>query len=89
MPISSMRRTIGKRLLDSKQQIPHYYLTVEINMGERMTRRTGAQLMKLDRINKLREMFNKAGEGKTKLSVNDFSGSRFVVSSSPADLAQS
>ncbi len=45
--------------------------------------------MKLDRINKLREMFNKAGEGKTKLSVNDFSGSRFVVSSSPADLAQS
>ena len=28
-----------------------------------------------DRINKLREMFNKAGEGKTKLSVNDFSRS--------------
>ena len=26
-----------------------------------------------DRISKLREMFNKAGEGKTKLSVNDFS----------------
>ncbi len=26
-----------------------------------------------DRIMKLREMFNKAGEGKVKLSVNDFS----------------
>ena len=28
-----------------------------------------------DRINKLREMFNKAAEGKSKLSVNDFSQS--------------
>ena len=26
-----------------------------------------------DRVNKLREMFNKASEGKSKLSVNDFS----------------
>ena len=25
-----------------------------------------------DRVFKLRQMFNKAGEGKTKLSVNDF-----------------
>ena len=37
VPISAMRRTIGKRLLESKQQIPHYYVTVEINMGERIT----------------------------------------------------
>lgn len=29
-----MRRTIGKRLLESKQQLPHYYLSVEVNMGE-------------------------------------------------------
>ncbi|KAK1925274.1 CND02450-like protein [Papiliotrema laurentii] len=57
IPVSNMRRTIGKRLTESKQQLPHYYLTVEVNM---------------DRVNKLREMFNKAGEGKTKLSVNDF-----------------
>ncbi|ORY27890.1 dihydrolipoyllysine-residue acetyltransferase [Naematelia encephala] len=57
VPTSNMRKTIGKRLTESKQQLPHYYLTVEINM---------------DRIAKLREMFNKAGEGKTKLSVNDF-----------------
>jgi pyruvate dehydrogenase E2 component (dihydrolipoamide acetyltransferase) len=33
VPTSNMRRTIGKRLTESKQQIPHYYLTVEINMG--------------------------------------------------------
>ena len=34
IPLSNMRRTIGKRLLESKQQLPHYYLTVEINMGK-------------------------------------------------------
>lgn len=52
-----MRKVIGKRLSESKQQIPHYYLTVEINM---------------DRLLKLRSVFNKASEGKSKLSVNDF-----------------
>lgn len=57
VPTSNMRKTIGKRLTESKQTLPHYYLTVEVNM---------------DRIMKLREMFNKASEGKTKLSVNDF-----------------
>ncbi|WRT67583.1 pyruvate dehydrogenase complex dihydrolipoamide acetyltransferase [Kwoniella shivajii] len=57
IPVTNMRKTIGKRLTESKQTLPHYYLTVEINM---------------DRLLKLREMFNKAGEGKTKLSVNDF-----------------
>ncbi|WWD18282.1 pyruvate dehydrogenase complex dihydrolipoamide acetyltransferase [Kwoniella shandongensis] len=57
VPTSNMRKTIGKRLTESKQQLPHYYLTVEVNM---------------DRVLKLRQLFNKAGEGKTKLSVNDF-----------------
>lgn len=52
-----MRKVIGKRLSESKQQVPHYYLTVEINM---------------DRLLKLRQVFNKASEGKSKLSVNDF-----------------
>lgn len=33
IPLTNMRRTIGKRLTESKQQLPHYYLTVEINMG--------------------------------------------------------
>ncbi|TYJ58540.1 pyruvate dehydrogenase complex dihydrolipoamide acetyltransferase [Cryptococcus floricola] len=61
IPVSNMRRTIGKRLSESKQQLPHYYVTVEVNMGKSMYR-----------VLKLREVFNKAGEGKTKLSVNDF-----------------
>ncbi|ODO10071.1 pyruvate dehydrogenase complex dihydrolipoamide acetyltransferase [Cryptococcus amylolentus CBS 6273] len=57
IPVSNMRRTIGKRLSESKQQLPHYYVTVEVNMGKSMC---------------ATEVFNKAGEGKTKLSVNDF-----------------
>ena len=32
--LSSMRKTIAKRLTESKQTIPHYYLSVDINMDE-------------------------------------------------------
>ncbi|KZT43910.1 pyruvate dehydrogenase [Sistotremastrum suecicum HHB10207 ss-3] len=63
-PVSNMRRVIGQRLTQSKQDVPHYYLTVDIDMG---------------RVLKLREVFNKAlaekdkeGKGASKLSVNDF-----------------
>jgi pyruvate dehydrogenase E2 component (dihydrolipoamide acetyltransferase) len=57
-PISNMRRTIGSRLTQSKQELPHYYLTVDIAM---------------DKALKLREVFNKAlAEKDLKLSVNDF-----------------
>lgn len=55
-----MRRTIGSRLTQSKQEVPHYYLTADINM---------------DKVLKLREVFNKTlGEKdkSAKLSVNDF-----------------
>ncbi|EIW86603.1 pyruvate dehydrogenase [Coniophora puteana RWD-64-598 SS2] len=60
IPVSNMRRTIGTRLTQSKQEIPHYYLTIDINM---------------DKALKLREVFNKSlGEKdkSAKLSVNDF-----------------
>ena len=60
IPVSSMRRTIGSRLTQSKQELPHYYLTADINM---------------DKVLRLREVFNKTlGEKDkaAKLSVNDF-----------------
>lgn len=59
-PISNMRRVIGARLTQSKQELPHYYLTVDITM---------------DKVLKLREVFNKSFAEKdksAKLSVNDF-----------------
>ncbi|THU91727.1 dihydrolipoamide acetyltransferase [Dendrothele bispora CBS 962.96] len=59
-PITNMRRTIGARLTQSKQELPHYYVTVDVNM---------------DKVLKLREVFNKTLSEKdksAKLSVNDF-----------------
>lgn len=32
IPLSMMRKTIAKRLLESKATIPHFYLTIEMNM---------------------------------------------------------
>lgn len=36
IPLTGMRQTIAKRLLQSKQQIPHYYLTMDIEMDQLM-----------------------------------------------------
>lgn len=58
IPVSNIRGVIAKRLLESKTTIPHYYLTVDVNM---------------DQINKLRSKFNKQLEKDgVKLSLNDF-----------------
>jgi len=60
IPVSNIRKVIGTRLTQSKQELPHYYLTVEISM---------------DKVLKLREVFNKTLGDKdkaAKLSVNDF-----------------
>jgi pyruvate dehydrogenase E2 component (dihydrolipoamide acetyltransferase) len=55
--LSNMRKTIARRLTESKQQIPHIYLTVDIQ---------------LDALLKLRGELNKGLEGRgVKLSVND------------------
>ena len=53
-----MRAVIAKRLLQSKQTVPHYYLSVDIEM---------------DNIAKLRSEFNEMlkADG-AKLSFNDF-----------------
>lgn len=58
IPVSNIRGVIAKRLLQSKQTIPHYYLSVDVNV---------------DKILALRAKFNKKLEkDKVKLSVNDF-----------------
>ncbi|XP_053666806.1 dihydrolipoyllysine-residue acetyltransferase component of pyruvate dehydrogenase complex, mitochondrial isoform X4 [Anopheles marshallii] len=58
IPVSNIRGVIAKRLLESKTTIPHYYLTVDVNM---------------DQVTKLRARFNKQLEKEgTKLSINDF-----------------
>jgi pyruvate dehydrogenase E2 component (dihydrolipoamide acetyltransferase) len=55
--LSSMRKTIARRLTESKQQVPHIYLTVDV---------------RLDALLKLRAELNQALEPQgVKLSVND------------------
>jgi pyruvate dehydrogenase E2 component (dihydrolipoamide acetyltransferase) len=55
--LSNMRKTIARRLTEAKQTIPHYYLTVDIQ---------------LDALLKLRSEINKSLESRgIKLSVND------------------
>ena len=55
--LSNIRKTIARRLTESKQQIPHIYLTVDIQ---------------LDALLKLRSELNKGLESRSiKLSVND------------------
>jgi pyruvate dehydrogenase E2 component (dihydrolipoamide acetyltransferase) len=53
---SSMRRTIARRLVESKQTVPHFYLEVDLDVGPLM---------------ELRERINAAGAPDTKVSVND------------------
>lgn len=65
--VSKMRRTIAARLSESKQQLPHYYVSIDVEM---------------DRVMQLRELFNAASAEKArgdkeaikaaKLSVGDF-----------------
>ena len=54
---TTMRKTIARRLVEAKQAIPHFYLTVNIE---------------LDALLVLRQQLNAESDGISKLSVNDF-----------------
>lgn len=58
IPLTNMRQTIAKRLTQSKQSVPHYYLTVNLQVDELLKFRERAN-----------EMLSKEN---VKLSVNDF-----------------
>ncbi|XP_068140267.1 dihydrolipoyllysine-residue acetyltransferase component of pyruvate dehydrogenase complex, mitochondrial isoform X3 [Drosophila tropicalis] len=58
IPVTNMRAIIAKRLLESKTQLPHYYVTVQCQV---------------DNLLKLRARINKKYEKKgVRVSVNDF-----------------
>lgn len=66
-PVSNMRKVIASRLTESKQQLPHYYVSIDVEM---------------DKVLRLRQLFNEAAERQAggdaakakeaKLSVGDF-----------------
>ncbi|XP_044759691.1 dihydrolipoyllysine-residue acetyltransferase component of pyruvate dehydrogenase complex, mitochondrial isoform X2 [Coccinella septempunctata] len=58
IPVTNIRQTIAKRLLASKTTIPHYYLTIDVQVDKLLALR-----------NKLNKKLEKSGE---KVSVNDF-----------------
>nr|XP_046174175.1 dihydrolipoyllysine-residue acetyltransferase component of pyruvate dehydrogenase complex, mitochondrial-like [Oncorhynchus gorbuscha] len=58
VPISNIRRVIAQRLMQSKQTIPHYYLSVDVNMDQVLGLRT--------------ELNAEVKAQNIKLSVNDF-----------------
>lgn len=57
LPVSNMRKIIAKRLIEAKQSVPHFYLTVDCSVGD---------------LIKAREQINEQAKGTYKLSVNDF-----------------
>jgi pyruvate dehydrogenase E2 component (dihydrolipoamide acetyltransferase) len=56
-PLNNMRRTIAKRLTESKQSIPHFYLTIDCQ---------------IDALLSLRKELNERFADSVKISVNDF-----------------
>ncbi|GAP86934.1 putative dihydrolipoamide acetyltransferase component pyruvate dehydrogenase complex [Rosellinia necatrix] len=56
-PLTNMRKTIAKRLQESSQNNPHFFVTSKVSASKLL---------------KLRQALNSSAEGKYKLSVNDF-----------------
>lgn len=54
---STIRKVVARRLLESKQTIPHFYLSIDCQM---------------DALMETRAQINAAGDGQYKISVNDF-----------------
>ncbi|MCC7354325.1 MAG: 2-oxo acid dehydrogenase subunit E2, partial [Anaerolineae bacterium] len=55
-PLSPIRKTIARRMLESKQQAPHFYITIEVDMAAAMA---------------LRQQLNALLPEEEKISVND------------------
>ena len=56
VPLNTMRKTIARRLSEAKSTVPHFYLSVDIE---------------LDQLLEARKALNTAADGAYKLSVND------------------
>jgi pyruvate dehydrogenase E2 component (dihydrolipoamide acetyltransferase) len=61
VPHSTMRKVIARRLTESKQQVPHFYLTIDCEIDTLLKARADINAKAPEK-----------GEGAYKLSVNDF-----------------
>ncbi|KEY66637.1 hypothetical protein S7711_01932 [Stachybotrys chartarum IBT 7711] len=74
IPISGMRKAIASRLKESVQNNPHFFVTASISVSK---------------LSKLRQALNASGEGKYKLSVNDFLIKAVAIASKKVPAANS
>ena len=61
IPLTTMRRIIARRLTESKQQVPHFYLTIDCEIDKLLAGRAALNAKSAEK-----------GPGAFKLSVNDF-----------------
>ncbi len=61
IPLTTMRRVIARRLTESKQQVPHFYLTIDCEIDRLLAGRAALNAKSAEK-----------GPGAFKLSVNDF-----------------
>jgi pyruvate dehydrogenase E2 component (dihydrolipoamide acetyltransferase) len=61
VPLTTMRKVIARRLTESKQQVPHFYLTVDCEIDKLLAGRAALNARSPEK-----------GPGAFKLSVNDF-----------------
>ncbi|KAI1255641.1 Component of pyruvate dehydrogenase complex, mitochondrial [Eutypa lata] len=73
-PLTNMRRTIAKRLQESTQNNPHFFVSSKISVTKLL---------------KLRQALNSSADGKYKLSVNDFLIKAIAVASKKVPAANS
>ena len=57
VPVNNIRKVVARRLTESKQQVPHFYMTVDCEIDELLRVRT--------------DLNGRAKDGEFKLSVND------------------
>jgi pyruvate dehydrogenase E2 component (dihydrolipoamide acetyltransferase) len=59
-PLSQMRKAIARRLTESKQTVPHFYLTIDVDVGALVDLRA-----------RLNADLSREGDGAPKVSLND------------------
>lgn len=74
IPLTNMRKTIAKRLQESTQNNPHFFVTSKLSVSKLL---------------KLREALNAGSDGKFKISVNDFMIKAIAVASKKVPAANS
>lgn len=70
-PLSPMRKTIARRLTQSKQTVPHFYLTIDIDAAPLMELRESINAQLAEGTKNAKSASGEAGAKPEKISLND------------------